>query len=200
MSPLEWAAAALLLINVWLAAQRSLWNYAFALAAVSLYLIIFYEARLYSDAALQLIFIALNLYGLWNWAHAAKNGAGRAADAEDHAVPVGWMSSAARAGWLAAMVGLWLAWSSAMAHFTDAVVPYMDGAVLVMSVAAQWLMARRRVESWWLWAAVDVVAVPLYVSRELYVTGVVYLILLIIAVRGAVQWQRAAGRVRPVTA
>ncbi|MCC2601676.1 nicotinamide riboside transporter PnuC [Sphingopyxis yananensis] len=200
MSPLEWVAAALLLINVWLAAQRSLWNYAFALAAVSLYLIIFYEARLYSDAALQLIFIALNLYGLWNWRQAAKGGAGPRVDAENQAIPVGWMGGAARAGWAAAMVGLWLAWSSAMAHFTDAAVPYIDGAVLVMSVAAQWLMARRRVESWWLWVAVDLVAVPLYASRDLYVTGGVYLILLIIAVRGAVQWRRAAGRTELVTA
>jgi nicotinamide mononucleotide transporter len=87
-----------------------------------------------------------------------------------------------------------------MAHFTDAAVPYIDGAVLVMSVAAQWLMARRRVESWWLWVAVNLVAVPLYASRDLYVTGGVYLILLIIAVRGAVQWRRAAGRTELVTA
>jgi nicotinamide mononucleotide transporter len=193
---LEWAAALLLLINVWLAAQRSMWNYAFALAAVSLYLLIFYETRLYSDAALQLIFIALNLYGLWNWRQAVRDGSAGQADSDDHAVPVGWMSQRARAGWVAAMIGLWLAWSSAMAHFTDAAVPYVDGAVLVMSVAAQWLMARRRVESWWLWLAVDVVAVPLYISRDLYVTGAVYFILLIIAVRGVVQWQRAAGPVR----
>lgn len=183
MSALEGMAAVLLLINVWLAAKRCVWNYAFALAAVSLYLIIFYEARLYSDAALQLIFIALNLYGILNWRKAAN----------DQGVPVGWMSGADRLGWVAAMALLWLVWSGGMARMTDAAAPFADGAILVMSVAAQWLMARRRVESWWLWIAVDVVAVPLYLSRGLYVTGGVYFILLIIAVRGVMEWQRAAG-------
>lgn len=183
MTALEGVAAVLLLINVWLAAKRSVWNYAFALAAVSVYLVIFYDARLYSDAALQLIFIALNLYGIFNWRRAA----------DDAGVPVGWMSDAARAGWLAAMLGLWLAWSSAMARFTDAAVPYADGAVLVLSVAAQWLMARRRVESWWLWVAVNLVAVPLYASRGLYLTGAVYAVLLVIAVQGVLGWRKAAG-------
>jgi nicotinamide mononucleotide transporter len=182
MSALEWAAAILLLINVWLAAKRSVWNYAFALAAVSLYLIIFAEARLYSDAALQLIFIALNLYGILNWRKAA----------DEAGVPVGWMGGAARAGWVAAMIALWFAWSSGMHALTDAAAPFVDGAILVMSVAAQWLMARRRVESWWLWVAVDLVAVPLYISRGLYVTGGVYFILLIVAVQGWLEWQRAA--------
>jgi nicotinamide mononucleotide transporter len=183
MTALEGVAAVLLLINVWLAAKRSVWNYAFALAAVSVYLVIFYDARLYSDAALQLIFIALNLYGILNWRRAA----------DEAGVPVGWMSGAARAGWVAAMIALWFAWSSGMHALTDAAAPFADGAILVMSVAAQWLMARRRVESWWLWVAVDLVAVPLYMSRGLYVTGGVYLLLLIIAVQGWLEWRDAAG-------
>ena len=80
-----------------------------------------------------------------------------------------------------------------MHALTDAAAPFADGAILVMSVAAQWLMARRRVESWWLWVAVDLVAVPLYMSRGLYVTGGVYFILLIIAVQGWLEWRNAAG-------
>lgn len=190
MTMLEGAAAVLLLINVALAARRSVWNYAFALGAVSIYALIFWEERLYSDVILQLIFIALNLYGLVNWRRAR----------EEDGVPVGWMSQSARAGWLAAIIAIWLAWSTAMARLTDAVAPYADGAVLVISVAAQWLMARRRVESWWLWVAVDVIAVPLYLSRGLYVTGAVYGVLLILAVQGVVEWRRAARPLAPAAA
>lgn len=79
-----------------------------------------------------------------------------------------------------------------MAHWTDAAAPFVDGAVAIISVAAQWLLARRRVESWWLWIAVDAIAVPLFASRGLYVTAGVYTVLLVIAVAGLMQWRRAA--------
>ncbi len=63
MTQIEWLAAALVLINVALVALRSVWNYPFALVAVSLYAVVFYDARLYSDMVLQGFFLVLNLYG-----------------------------------------------------------------------------------------------------------------------------------------
>ena len=70
MTQIEWLAAALVLINVALVALRSVWNYPFALVAVSLYAIVFYDARLYSDMVLQGFFFALNLYGWASWLRA----------------------------------------------------------------------------------------------------------------------------------
>ena len=118
MSELEWAAAALVLINVALVARRSVWNYPFALAAVSLYAVVFYDARLYSDMALQGFFFALNLYGWANWLR-ARQGDG---------VPVAWMAVCDRWLWAGALVAAWLVWSFAMQRFTDAAGPWADGA------------------------------------------------------------------------
>lgn len=182
MSQLEWIAAGLVLANVALVARRSLWNYPFGIAAVSLYAVIFYDQRLYSDMALQGFFLILNIYGWANW-RSAKGDAG---------IPVAWMTKVARAKWTGAIILCWLAWSAGMARWTDAAAPFADGAVAIISVAAQWLLARRRVENWWLWILVDVIAIPLFFSRGLYVTAAVYAVLLAIAVAGLVQWRRAA--------
>ncbi|WP_077147208.1 nicotinamide riboside transporter PnuC [Sphingopyxis sp. KK2] len=182
MSQLEWLAAALVLINVALVALRSVWNYPFALAAVSVYAVVFFEAKLYSDMLLQGFFFALNLYGWAAWMRAR----------EDSGVPVGWMTDRARMIWGIATVAAWIVWSFLMQRYTDAVAPWIDGAIAMLSITAQWLLARRRVESWWLWILVDLIAVPLFASRGLYATSIVYVLLLGLSIDGLIQWRRSA--------
>lgn len=182
MSELEWLAAVLVLTNVALVALRSVWNYPFALVAVSLYAVVFYEAKLYSDMLLQGVFFALNLYGWSCWLRAR----------DDQGVPVGWMAPRARLLWGGAMVAAWAGWSATMDRYTDAAAPWVDGAIAMMSITAQWLLARRRVESWWLWIAVDLIAVPLFAWRGLYATSAVYVVLFGLSVDGLLQWRRAA--------
>lgn len=182
MTQIEWLAAALVLINVALVALRSVWNYPFALVAVSLYAVVFYDARLYSDMVLQGFFLVLNIYGWASWIRAR----------DDSGVPVGWMTARARQGWALATLLAWVAWSFAMDRHTNAVAPWIDGAIAMLSIAAQWLLARRRVESWYLWILVDVIAAPLFASRGLYATSAVYVVLLGLSIDGLIQWRRAA--------
>jgi nicotinamide mononucleotide transporter len=182
MSEWEWVAAGFVLVNVALVARRSVWNYPFALVAVSLYAVIFYEQRFYSDMLLQGFFFALNIYGWIGWTRARG----------DDGVPVGWLARGQRAQWAAGIFIAWAGWSFAMASYTDAAAPWADGAIAMTSVAAQWLLARRRVESWILWILVDLIAVPLFASRGLYATSAVYLLLLGLSVAGLVEWRRAA--------
>jgi len=182
MSQLEWLAAVLVLVNVALVALRSVWNYPFALVAVTLYAFVFFEAKLYSDMLLQGFFFALNLYGLFAWVCAR----------EDSGIPVGWMSERARWIWGGVTIAAWIVWSSLMHRFTDAAAPWIDGAIAMTSITAQWLLARRRVESWLLWILVDLIAVPLFAWRGLYATSAVYVVLLGLSIDGLIQWRRAA--------
>ena len=187
MSYIEWIAAAFVLTNVALVALRSVWNYPFALVAVTLYGFVFFEAKLYSDMLLQGFFFVLNLYGWAAWMRAR----------DDRGVPVGWMTARARQGFAVATIVAWVGWSFAMDRYTDAIAPWVDGAIAMLSITAQWLLARRRVESWWLWIAVDLIAVPLFAWRGLYATSAVYVVLLGLSIDGLLQWRRAAatGRV-----
>ncbi len=180
MSGVEWLAAMLGLANVWLIVKRSVWNYPFALAMCALYLLIFADAKLYSDAGLQIFFIAINLYGWLAW---LKN----RADAGD--VVVECMDTAQRLIWAAGTLGLCILWGTGMARLTDASYPYWDGSVAMISIVSQILMAQRKLENWIGWIIVNALSIPLYLVKGLYPTMVLYTILLGMAVIGWLQWK-----------
>lgn len=182
MNWMEWVAAGLGVINVALIVRRSIWNYPFGLAMVSLYFFVFAEARLYSDALLQIFFFVVQLYGWRNWVR-AKQEAGE--------VPVGVMTGPARLVWVLATLAASLCWGLGMARFTDAAAPIVDAAVAGFSISAQILMARRRIENWVVWIGVDVLAVGLYASRGLYATSGLYALFLLLCIAGLIQWRRA---------
>ena len=181
MAPLEIAAAILGVVTVFLVVRRSEWNYPFALAMVALYFVVFYDARLYSDALLQIFFFAINLYGWWAWHHAPQ---------VDHGVRVLAMRGNARLAWLAATIAASVGWGFLMSRFTDAAAPFADAAIAGTSVSAQILQSLRRIETWMLWIAVDIGAVGLFWSRELLVTAGLYALFLVMSVVGFIEWKK----------
>lgn len=175
-------AAILGLVNVTLVVRRSLWNYPFGLAMVSLYCWIFFHEKLYSDALLQIFFFVVNLYGWVNWARSK---------AETGQVRVEVLSGRARLRWTAACAALIVGWGALMHQFTDAYYPYWDGAIAMLSVAAQYLQSRRYLESWALWILVDLLAVPLFALKGLTLTAGLYTIFLSLCVWGLSDWVKA---------
>jgi nicotinamide mononucleotide transporter len=182
MSELEWVAAGLGVINVVLVVRRSVWNYPFGLAMVALYFFVFFEARLYSDALLQIFFFVVQLYGWVNWVK-ARTAAGE--------VPVGWLTPRARIGWALGTALASLVWGLGMARYTNAAAPIIDAFIAGASISAQILMARRMIENWAVWILVDIVAVGLYFSRQLYPTSGLYLLFLLLSIAGLIGWRRA---------
>ena len=191
MSPIELAATAFGIACVVLVVRRSLWNYPLAIVSVALFGWVFVQARLYSDALLQGFYVAINLYGWWGWRR-SRAGAGD--------VVVGRMAAGERLAWLAVTVVATAAWGAAMHRFTDAALPWWDAAVAIPSVAAQALLARRRIENWWGWIAVDLIAVPLYAAKGLWAAAGLYVIYLMLSVWGLIDWHRVARTAGPAAA
>lgn len=178
----EAVAAFLIVINVALVALRSIWNYAFGIVGVIVYGWFFYHQRLYSDALLQVFFLVAQVYGVVGWSRNA------AAEGE---VTVGRLSTAARWRWVGGIVLASVVWGTLMHRYTDAASPWLDAAVAMTSIAAQLLMAQRRVENWWLWVAVNLLSITLYASRGIWITFVLYLALLMVSLWGLARWRRA---------
>ncbi|WP_322965947.1 nicotinamide riboside transporter PnuC [Sphingomonas fuzhouensis] len=183
MTWLESIAFLLGVANVTLVVRRSLWNYPVALVMVTLYGLLFWRERLYSDAALQLFFFVLNLYGWIVW---------RRSVAREGEVAVETLSLRARSLWLAGIAMASLAWGGAMAHWTDAAMPFWDAGNAVASVAAQILLARRRLENWLLWIAVDFSSIALYAVKGLTLTALLYVIFLGLSLWGYREWRGRA--------
>lgn len=182
LDPLETLATLLGLANIALLVRRSIWNYPFGLAMVALYAHIFFREKLYSDALLQIFFFVIQLYGWWAWWRAGGG---------EHKVDVARLSWPARVAWILMIAILSLAWGTMMRVYTDASFPWWDAAVAVTSIAAQILLARRCIENWILWIAVDAGAIPLYLVKNLHFTAGLYFVFLVLCVLGLREWTRA---------
>ena len=189
--PLEALATLLGLINISLIVRRSVWNYPFGLAMVTLYAWIFAQpdVRLYSDVGLQMFFFVVQLYGWWNWSQS---------EADSGEVQVLMLSSPNRLAWLAVIAVATLAWGTLMHRYTSAALPWWDAFIAMTSVSAQLLMARRYLENWVLWIAVDAVAIGVYAAKGLMLTAILYTIFLIVSILGLFSWRKALAAERAV--
>ena len=181
--PVEIIAVLCGLANVTLIIRRSIWNYPFGFVMVVLYAFIFYEYQLYSDALLQVYFFFMQIYGLANW---SQNRTG------DGPIVVETLPGRSFALHLAVTAVGWLVLSGLMARYTDASYPFWDGAIAALSVLAQYMLARRWLESWFLWITVDVLAIGLFITKDLAPTAALYGVFLILAIIGLIQRQKAS--------
>jgi nicotinamide mononucleotide transporter len=165
---------------VWLAARSDPWTWPLGIANNLLYLVIFWGSRLYADALLQLVYAAISVYGIWRWRGGASGAAVRPVERASRAELV-----AVAAAALVATVALGFV---LVAH-TDSDVPWADAATTAVSLGAQWLMSRRLIENWFLWIAVDLVYVPLYVYKGLHVTAGLYFVFLLLCLAGLRHWR-----------
>ena len=182
MSTLELVAAVVGAISVYLSVRQNIWSWPTAIVNVVLYALVFYEARLYADMGLQVVYAILSVYGWYEWLY---GGEGRT---ELHVTRTGWrlglvLAAIATAG--SALLGVFLH------HETDAALPFMDSFLSSTSLVAQWMMTRKLLENWLVWIAVDVLYVGMFVFKHLYVTAALYAVFLVLAVKGWLDWRRS---------
>ncbi len=185
-TPLELIGFVLALITVLLNIRQLHWAWLFSIISSATYALVFYESRLYGDMGLQLVFIAVSVWGWYQWLCA---GAGNAAA---EALPVtrlslrGW-------GWSA---GAWLAGFVILSWFlktwTDTDVPHADGFLTAGSLLGQLLLSRKKLENWHVWIVVDLLYVGLYLYKNLTLTAILYAVFVVMAVIGLLAWKKAA--------
>ncbi len=183
MTALEVAANAVTTLSIWLAARNSRHTWSTGVVGGVLFGVQFFRAQLYADATLQAFFLVTSVVGWWQWAH-AHAGAARAERpvTRARATTLAWMALAAAA--------VTLGYGALLHRFTDAYAPYVDSAVLALSVVAQCLLMQRQIESWVFWIAVNTLSVPLYASRGLELTAVLYAAYWFNAWYGWWRWRR----------
>jgi len=185
MSPLEVVAVVVSVLGVWLTTARSLWNYPFSLLSVALYGLVFFQVKLYADMALQGIFALTYIYGLFQW----LRGRGPSGEVEVTRVHPTELAISLIAGVFTALVLGYL-----LETHTDASLPWADSLLLAGSLIGSVWAARRRLESWWVWIAVDGLYVGLFLFKELYLTAILYAAFVVLAVLGLRRWRAALER------
>lgn len=186
VSAVEALAAGTGLLSVVLVLRMNVLTWPVGIVSVACYAQVFHGARLYADAVLQLFFAGASVYGWLQW-H-------RSGPTHDGARPVLRGSTMERWGSLAAGLAATGIVALALGRWTDSPAPVADAAVFSFSLLATLLQARRRVEGWWYWILVDLISLPLYWSRSLHLTAMLYGVFLLLAVTGLRAWQARLDR------
>jgi nicotinamide mononucleotide transporter len=164
---LEIAANGMNTVSIALAARNSIHTWPAGIAGCGLFAVVFFKNQLYADALLQAFFITTSIAGWWQWCH-HKAGAGLVEK------PVTRESATSLGGMLVVGILVTTSYGFLLHRYTDAYQPYADSGVLVLSVIAQCLLMRRKVESWVFWLCANTVSVVLFASRGLELTAVLY--------------------------
>jgi nicotinamide mononucleotide transporter len=182
MSIWEIIGTVLGVVGVWLMIRQNILGWPVGLVQVAVYGWVFFDARLYSDAILQVAFFLIQAYGWWHW----WRGRTPARD-----LPVTRLGGASSAGAIVAGAVLTAGWGTFMQRATDAALPFWDAFILVFSLLAQWLQARKKLECWPAWLLVNTVAIAVFWSKDLRLTAVLYVIFWVMALWGWREWRRS---------
>lgn len=166
---------------VWLVGRQLVWNWPIGIANNLVWILLFATAGLFADSALQVVYIALAVWGWHNWVQ-GRNG--------DTLAVTG--TSGTEWVWLA---GVGIAGTGALTVLLDtatsSTVPFWDAVTTVLSLLATWGQATKRWESWLLWIAADLIYIPLYLHKGLTLTALLYCGFLLLCVRGLLAWRRS---------
>lgn len=160
----EIAANLVYLISILFATRNSWHTWWIGIVGCVMFGWVFLQTQLYADLTLQGFFIVTSIYGWWHWQRGN----------EGAPAPIGRSSASEIVIWAGAAIVGALGYGALLMKFTDAYAPFVDSLVLTFSILAQFLLMRRRVETWWCWLIVNTIAVPLYLSRDLVPTAAFY--------------------------
>ena len=177
---LESVGVVLGIAGVWLSIRQNVWCWPIGLANVSLFAWVFFRARLYGSASLQVVYFVLSIYGWYAWAKRDRDG---------HTLTVTRAPRATAAALVAAAAVCAIGFGVFLRDRTDASLPFIDAGATSFSLVGQIMATRKWIENWAIWIAVDLVYVGMYLSQGLYPTTALYAGFLVLAVLGFREWR-----------
>jgi len=191
MSYIEFVGTILYLWSVWLISKRNILTWPIGIISVLLYMLLFYQIRLYSDTLEQIYYLGASIYGWWIWNKTPKDN-GQIIDVaySNSKDMIPWIIATATVsilfGFVMTRIHVWLP-----AMFPEAAsFPYLDALTTIMSFSAMWLMAQKKTESWIYWIIVDIIGIWLYFVKDVKFISLLYVILLIMAFNGMAMWNK----------
>jgi nicotinamide mononucleotide transporter len=180
-SPLEIAAIAFTLVNVWLAIKENMWTWPTGVVSVILYGIVFYQSRLYANAGLQVIYFVLSIHGWYEWLHGGENKTELRVRRATLRQWIGCMI----AGIILTALLMWLL------RVVSGSAPFTDALTTGFSIVGQWMLNEKLLENWIIWLAVDIIYVPLFAISGRMPSAILYAFFCVLCLKGLVDWRRS---------
>ncbi len=200
MSYVELLGTIFSLWSVWLISARKILTWPVGIVSVLLYMVLFYQIGLYSDTIEQVYYLGVSIYGWWRWT-TPESASGKILNVRYSSLRTIVMAASATiivslaTGILMSQIHLILP-----TLFPEkASFAYLDALTTIMSFTAMWLMAQKRIESWYYWIVVDIISIWLYYVKEVKFVALLYVILLFMAINGSRSWLKTVKLARSQT-
>ena len=165
---------------VWLTVKARISNFPVGIANSFFFLVLFASARLWADSSLQVLYIFLGFVGWWQWLHGGPQRTRLVVGRTPRFVLL-----------LAAVfIGLGTWGLTIILGAAHDIAPFWDALTTCLSLVAQGLLNWKKLENWWFWIAADLIYVPLYFSKRLDLTAIVYVLFLSMCFMGLTEWNR----------
>ena len=172
------------LAGVWLTIKENIWCFPVGIVNVTLFAWLFFTPgiQLYADALLQCIYVLLLFYGWLNWAE--KN------NKKEKLSPVKITIVTAIKVAIASIIGAVIL-AFFLQKYTNASYPWLDSILTCSSLAAQWMIAKKKIENWLIWVLVNIMYIGIYLYKDLWLYSVLFFIYLILAISGYLTWRKS---------
>ena len=188
------------LVYLWLEYKASIYLWIAGIIMPAIYIFVYYQAGLYADFGINIYYLLAAIYGWMVWNRKRSSLLPKTPDQFDKTpdhfeeasdeLPI---TSCPKRVWLSlffvflvTFIGIgWI-----LINFTDSNVPWLDSFTTALSIVGMWMLARKYVEQWFAWVAVDAVSCGLYIYKELFFTSALYGLYTVIAVFGYLKWKK----------
>ena len=166
-------------VYLWQEVKASIWLWLTGIVMPAIYTVVFYQSGLYADFGIQVYYIIAALYGFLFWKFGKK---------QDKPLPI--VHTSVRQGVILFLITVlvFIPIYLILTKFTDSTVPFYDSATTALSIVALWMLAKKHVEQWFVWIAVDAVSSALYFYKGIYFTAFLYAVYTVVAIYGYKKW------------
>lgn len=178
----EALAVILAVLYLLLAIRQNIWCWFCAGLSTAIFVYVYFAARLYMEAALNVFYFAMAVYGWYSWRHAGPANAERPVTRW----PLAWHGTAVLVITILSATSGFL-----LDRYTDAAFPYLDSATTWSATWATFLVARKVLENWWYWLVIDLASIGIYWSRDLELTAALFMLYVVMIPFGLVAWARS---------
>jgi nicotinamide mononucleotide transporter len=185
---LEYVAVLFGIVSVWFSRKENILVYPIGIINTIIYIYLSYKGSLFGEALVNLYYTIMSIYGWVLWTRKDKQ--------EKPVVKVTWSNKKEWRNEILFFSAFYVVIFSALTYlkkdFAPGAIPWADAFASATAFTGMWLMAKKKVESWYWWIATNIASIPLYFVKQYVFTSVYYFILLIMAVWGLIEWSKRA--------
>ncbi len=179
------------IISVWFSKKGNIWVYPIGILSTIIYIYLSFQGDLFGEATVNLYYTIMSIYGWYNWMRQDGN--------KELLIRISNSSTSERRKEILFFIGVYIIIFLALQYIKDAfapgAIPWADALASASAFTGMWLMAKKKVNSWIWWTITNIVSVPLYYVKGYDNTSLYYLILLVLAILGLIEWRKKAHEV-----